>query len=273
MSDKPVDPVLMAPVQPVPVVPPPSAPPPPQSETRSLNDFRIVVGTPHSYDTIFKQWFMAYEQLIKPANTRLIMDPNLPLDVNRNNAVEEALKCEAEYILFLDHDNVPDSEMLIRLLQANVPVIGALYFERKYPHLPLIYTFEHDFQTVRVEYNYPKAPVVRCDVIGLGCSLFKMEVFKQLERPWFCYTYKEHTWGTEDIGFFHKLKDANIPVYIDTAHTCGHLSSAVIDEGDWEYNKKGYLTLVNQRAKELGTTSVFLDKRDGKLIKSPSARD
>lgn len=256
--------------QPAPGIAPASEP---QGERRELNDFRIVIATPHSYDTIYKQWFLAYEQLIKPASSKLVMDPNLPLDVNRNNAVEEALKSSAEYLLFIDHDNLLDPETLVRLLQANVPVIGALYFERKYPHLPLIYTFEHDYQTVRVEYNYPKAPVVRCDVIGLGCSLFKMEVFKQLQAPWFCYEYKGHTWGTEDIGFFHKLKDADIPVFIDTLNPVGHLSSQVVTEDEWEYHKKGYLKLVNERAKELGTTSVFLDKRDGKLIKSPSARD
>ena len=239
---------------------------------RSLDDFNIMIATPHSYPTIFKEWFVMYEQLRKPAHTRLYMDPNLPLDVNRNNAVREALDANCEYILFIDHDNILAPETLVRMLEYNVPVVGCLYFERKYPHLPLIYTFEEDFQTVRVEYNYPNG-LVRCDVIGLGCSLFHMNVFKQMQDPWFCYEYKGHIWGTEDIAFFHKLKEANIPVCIDTKNTVGHLGSNVVDEGDWLYYKENYLKEVNKKAQELGTNSVFLDKTKGVLKRSPSAKD
>lgn len=239
------------------------------SPMRTLDSFKILVATPHSYPAIFKEWFVSYEQLLKPKNTRLYMDPNLPLDVNRNNAVKEALESNCEYIFFIDHDNILPSNLLIKLLEYNVPVVGALYFERKYPHLPLIYTFEQDFQTVRVEYNYPKG-LVRCDVIGLGCSLFKMEVFKQMPEPWFCYEYKDRVWGTEDIAFFHKLKEVGVPVLIDTINTVGHLSSNVVDEGDWLFYKNGYLEKVNQTATELGIKSVFLDKNKGVLTRSPS---
>ena len=240
-----------------------------EQQPRPLDSFKILIATPHSYPTIFKEWFVMYEQLRKPANIRLYMDPNLPLDVNRNNAVREALENDCEYVFFIDHDNILPPDTLIRLLEFNVPVVGCLYFERKYPHLPLIYTFEENFQTVRVEYNYPSG-LVRCDVIGLGCSLFKVEVFKQVEDPWFCYEYKGHTWGTEDLAFFHKLKDKNIPVHIDTKNTVGHLGSNVVDEGDWLYYKEAYLAQVDAKAKELGTKSVFLDKNKGVFKRSPS---
>ena len=201
------------------------------------------------------------------------MDPNLPLDVNRNNAVQLAFDQDCEYIFFLDHDNIPHEDTLVRLLTQNVDVIGALYFERKYPHLPLVYTFEDDFKTIQVQVNYPSAPLVRCDVIGLGCSLIKMDVFNRIEKPWFAYEYKGYTWGTEDIAFFHKLKDSGIDVHIDTEKTCGHLTEYVVDEGDWEYHKSAYLRIVNDRAAELGTQKVLLDKAKDILIKSPSAKD
>jgi len=243
-----------------------------ESVQRTLDSFKVMIATPHSYSFIFKEWFIMYEQLQKPATSRLYMDPNLPLDVNRNNAVREALEAGCEYLLFVDHDNILPSDTLVKLLQYNVPVVGCLYFERKYPHLPLIYTFEQDYQTVRVEYNYPSG-LVKCDVIGLGCSLFNTGVFKQLSDPWFCYEYKGHTWGTEDIAFFHKLKDNDIPVCIDTKHTVGHLTTNMVDEGDWLYFKDAYLAEVNKKAQELGTKAVFLDKNKGVLKKSPSATD
>lgn len=243
------------------------------TQVKALNDFKILIATPHSYDTIYKQWFIAYEQLKKPSYHRVYMDPSLPLDVNRNNAVRQAKENDCDHVFFLDHDNLPDEEMLVRLLSYNVDVVGALYFERKYPYLPLIYTFEDDYQTVRVEAYYPEAPLVKCDVIGLGCSLFKIGVFDKVEEPWFCYEYDGHIWGTEDIAFFHKLKDRDIPVHIDTKHTCGHLSMHVVDEGDWKYHRDAYMKTVNKRAAELGTNRVFLDKSKNVLVKSPSSKD
>lgn len=239
-------------------------------EQRPLDSFKILMATPHSYPSIFKDWFIMYEELQKPSSLQLYMDPNLPLSVNRNNAVAEALEKNCEYVFFVDHDNILQSDTLVKLLQYNLPCVGCLYFERKYPHLPLIYTFEGDFQTVRVEYNYPKG-LVKCDVIGLGCSLIKTEVFRALgDSDWFTYEYGGHQWGTEDIAFFHKLKDKGIPVHIDTEHTVGHLTQTTVEEGDWLYYKKGYLDLVNKKAAELGTQAVFLDKNKGKLKRSPS---
>lgn len=240
------------------------------SDSRPLDSFKILMATPHSYSTIHKQWFVMYEQLQRPASIKLFMDPNLPLSTNRNNAVREALDTGCEYVFFVDHDNILDPDTLVRLLEYNLPCVGCLYFERRYPHLPLVYTFENDFQTVRVEYDYPKG-LVRCDVIGLGCCLLKTEVFTAVgDSDWFCYEYAGHAWGTEDIAFFHKLKDNGIPVHIDTEHTVGHLSNYVVDEGDWLHYKDGYLGAVNKRAAQLGTKAVFLDKNKGELKRSPS---
>ncbi len=75
-----------------------------QTTARDLNSFKILIATPHSYPTIFKEWFVMYEQLIKPNNARLYMDPNLPLDVNRNNAVREALENNFEFVFFIIND-------------------------------------------------------------------------------------------------------------------------------------------------------------------------
>lgn len=175
--------------------------------TKSLDDFNVLIATPHSYNTIHKQWFAMYERLQKPRGAKLYMDPNLPLDVNRNNAVREALKIGCDHILFVDHDNILPSNTLVTLLGYNVPIVGCLYFERKYPHLPLIYTFEDDRETVRAEYNYPKG-LVKCDVIGLGCSLFKMEVFQQLQDPWFSYQYNGRSWEQKILLFSIKQKIA-----------------------------------------------------------------
>lgn len=238
-------------------------------EGTSLEDINILIGTPHSYPMIHKEWFAMYERLQKPKTCRLYMDPSLPLSDNRNNCVLEAQESGADFLMFIDHDNILDPDMLVRLIQYNVPICGALYYERKYPHLPVAYTFENDYQTVRVMYEYEKG-VTKLHVTGLGCTLIDMRVFDIIPEPWFCYEYKGHTWGTEDIGFYHKVHDYGIDVFMDTKNTVGHLTESVIDEGDWLHCKDGYLAEVNRKAKEFGSNAVYVDKRKNQILPSPS---
>lgn len=236
-------------------------------EGTTLDDINILIATPHSYPTIHKQWFVMYQQLIKPATSRLYMDPSLPLSDNRNNAVLEAQEAGADYIMFIDHDNILNPHQIVQLIQYNVPICGALYFERKYPNLPVMYTFEEDYETVRVYYDYQKG-TIPVDVTGLGCTLIDMRVFDIIPKPWFCYQYKDSTWGTEDIGFFHKVHDFGINTLMDTKNTVGHLTEAVVDEGDWLANKDGYLAEVDRKAKEFGSQSVYVDKRKNEILAS-----
>jgi len=238
--------------------------------TRDLDSIKFTIATPHTYDSIYKSWFAAYERLTKPRNTHLYFNPSLPLDVNRNECVEMAIENGSEYILFLDHDNIFDPRLVVRMLEKNVPIIGGLYFERKYPYLPVMYTFPEDESagTVRVVTNYPSHELVKVDGIGMGCCLVKMEVFNRIPQPWFSYEYNGHTWGTEDIAFFYRLRDAGIPLYMDTKNTIGHLSMTEITEKDWLFHKDAYLDEVSKKAKELGTDSVFLNKSTQKIQRS-----
>lgn len=232
---------------------------------RDLNDFRITMATPHSYDSIYKEWFAAYCQLIKPDNMQLIMNPNMPLDKNRNEAVEAARENGSEYLFFVDHDNILAPNTLVHMLQANVDIIGCLYFERKYPNLPLIYRFEQDKKTATVVTEYPKGLVI-CHATGLGCALIKMSVFDELDEPYFCYEYDGYEYGTEDLGFYRQCMDKEIKVHVDTNHCVPHLGMNAITEEDWIRNKKPYMQMVEMRAKEIGSNNLLLDKNKGRLI-------
>lgn len=42
-----------------------------QPITRDLDSIKFTIATPHTYDSIYKSWFAAYERLTKPRNTHL----------------------------------------------------------------------------------------------------------------------------------------------------------------------------------------------------------
>lgn len=62
-------------------------------------------------------------------------------------------------------------------------------------------------------------------------------------------------------------------MHIDTENTVGHLTTHIVEEGDWLYYKDGYLKEVTKKADELGTDVLFLDKDKGQFQKSPSAKE
>jgi len=203
---------------------------------KSFNDAKILIATPCSLETIYKAWFESFMNLQKPTHWGFRMDSALPISVNRNNTVRAAMEQGYEYIFFLDHDQVLPNDTLARLWQYQKPVVGSLYFERGYPHLPLCYLFNPEQNQIAVATDYPKG-LAKCDVLGVGCSLWETSVFKGFTDPWFEYNDGINQWGTEDIVVFKKLKTAGIPVHCDTQFPVGHLGMRVVNEPEFQLAK------------------------------------
>jgi SAM-dependent methyltransferase len=221
---------------------------------------RILFCTPLTLDTIFTKWFKNWSTVTKPPNTTTSFDSTMPLSTNRNKCVQRAIDEGWEYLCFLDHDQILQHDTVIQLWKYNLPVVGGLYFERSYPHLPLIYNFSNEGQTIRVLHDYPKG-LIQCDVLGMGCSLWKTSIFKQFPAPWFTYEKKgrgigTENWGTEDISVFAKLKELNIPVHIDTNLTVGHTGMYTFTEEDWLRCKPGYVKKCMEELAKQGKVSV-----------------
>jgi SAM-dependent methyltransferase len=165
--------------------------------------------------------------------------------------VQRAIDEGWDYLCFIDHDNILPPDGIIKLWRYNLPVVGGLYFERGYPHLPLLYTFNPTTGDITVALDYPKG-LVRCDVLGMGCSLWKTEVFKKFPSPWFTYERPDggSAYGTEDISIFRRLKALGIPVHVDTNLTIGHTGMYTFTEMDWLRCKPGYVrTCMEELAK------------------------
>ena len=201
---------------------------------------KILFVTPCTLDTLYKIWVQNWMQVIKPPNTCTTFTSTMPLSTNRNEAVQRAIDENFDYLMFIDHDNILPKDAIIQLWKYNLPVVGGLYFERGYPHLPLIYEFSNACKTIRVLHDYPKG-LVKCDVLGMGCSLWNVNVFRKFSAPWFSYTYLDYTYGTEDIAVFAKLKALGIPVHVDTNLTIGHTGMYTFTEADWLRCKPGYI--------------------------------
>lgn len=229
------------------------------------SDAKVLIATPNSFHSCPTEWVRSILELEKPTTWTISLEPRMPLDVNRNQCVQKAIDAGYTHVFFLDYDQVIPADTLRRLWTYNLPVVGSLYFSKNIPHFPIAYLWSGD-GTIRPLAEYPIG-VCKVDVIGVGCSLWKLDVFEQLAplspvdpntglRQWFQYEFKGRTYTSEDVAIFRKLSDLGIPANIDTQHTIGHVGYRVFGETEWLIHRESYVKGVehgiSEAKKQLG---------------------
>jgi hypothetical protein len=133
---------------------------------------------------------------------------------------------QCSHLLMMDTDQVYHPKTLTRLLQHNLPVVGALVHRRYPPFDPLMYRGKlNAYDTI---YDYEDGELVEVDATGTGCLLINMDVFDNLPEPWFKFVERPKEEGGligEDIWFCNLLKGAGFKIYVDTSVPAGHLST------------------------------------------------
>jgi glycosyltransferase involved in cell wall biosynthesis len=146
----------------------------------------------------------------------------------RKLLIENAMKADCKYILFLDGDMIWPADLAIKLVATaeteKAPIVSGFYCFRNEPYLPLIYRWNgqdsDDFKPC-----FPReSGLLKCDATGMGCCLLRLDIFKDIEKPWFAIN--TDNCGTEDMYFFKQLKKKHPEMagaIVDTSLTCGHI--------------------------------------------------
>lgn len=137
----------------------------------------------------------------------------------RERVVDIAMNFGCDYLLFYDDDMLFGTDAFLRLFLNQVPVCAALAFTGREPIAPVIYKFTNEWDDVRkvdsvniqVVFEYERNALQKVDAVGGGMVLIDMEVFKQIQKPWF-----NSTGMGEDIFFCYQCGRAGVPVYVDT---------------------------------------------------------
>lgn len=167
-------------------------------------------------------------------------------DWSRNDLVWQFLdNDDAEWLLQVDRDAILHPDTLKRLLSWDRKAIAALAFMRGVPPLPTIWSWErnsrgtrriaaeetaewiieHEIQTHREFLVEPRPDdaLVRVPQTGAHCLLCHRSVFEAVEPPWFEFFEDRHYGNSgEDANFCKKLREADIPLYVDRSVVAGH---------------------------------------------------
>ncbi len=200
------------------------------------NRKRVAILIP-AYGNIPSTFLPVFIGFILANSNKYILDITIkehnPVDKSRNELVEEAMKRNPDYIMFIDSDNLVAKETLDQLIKVmnekDADLVTALYFQKGKPYLPVIREFKYGgFWNIE---NPELNKVISIDGCGLGCCLINPRVFKKIEKPYFNFSYER--WGkrdiqlSEDLWFCRKLLKKNMRMYCDTGLISSHIGGTV----------------------------------------------
>lgn len=136
-----------------------------------------------------------------------------------------------KYVLTLEEDNLPPPDGLLKLYESidEYAAVGGLYWTKGEGGQPMIYGEPKGLLNF-----IPQVPrvdaVQECNGLGMGFTLFRMDLFREIETPWF-ETVQEYTPAggrayTQDLHFFERVRKAGHRVACDTRVKVGHLDAA-----------------------------------------------
>lgn len=141
--------------------------------------------------------------------------------VARSGLAQYALDNCFDYILYIDDDHIWPPDVIHRLLSHNVRAVSALYYRRMPPYGPVAFkgvTISNGdvlYERLRGD----ETGLLSIDAVGMGCFLLDVEVLKQMSQPFFVMEGREGS----DIHFSRRIRDLNIPIYLDADLVVGHL--------------------------------------------------
>lgn len=179
--------------------------------------------------------------------------PYQRVDVSRNNIVRAFLRettHDDDTLVMLDADHIHPANVIERLVNWNVGVVGALAFKRGAPYDPCFFFRGSDKKLHHpIEWDC-SIKLLPCAIVGTGAIAIQRWVFGALDKagyqwPYFLCTYpdpdpndlEKYTHPSEDMAFGLACEDAGIPHHVDVTFDTPHLMTSISDRVLWEQYK------------------------------------
>ena len=179
-------------------------------------------------EIVFSRWVkhMLNQRMIMPWDDTLTTESTY-ISEARNTLHEQFVTVsKLDWLVMLDSDVLPPPDLVERLMATGKKMVGGWYRKKGDPYPPCVYDFvlEDDraiaWWTVREK---PGQGLEQVDGAGAGCWLMHRSVAEAVgNRP-----YNPDVLS-EDFLLCRKLKELNIPVYIDWSINCAHTGVAIV---------------------------------------------
>lgn len=196
---------------------------------------RVIVIVP-SADTIPAKVYLSHVNLGFPPNNGVFRYLALGQEVGEaySNAIEQILAhpelSQWEYILFMEHDNAPPSDGVVKLLEQleshpELSCVSGLYFTKGPGGVTQIWGDVRDpVVNYRPQLPDPNGGLVECYGTGMGFAICRLSMFKdeKLRRPWFKTLSGSQGFATQDLYFWGDARKHGYRCAVDCSVKVGH---------------------------------------------------
>lgn len=183
-------------------------------KSKSWKRQRIVVLLPAG-DTIPAKVALTHWNMMFPPNNGVVKMLAVGMEVGEaySTAIDQILQHpdikDWEYLLTIEHDNMPPYDGVIRLLEhmennPKIDCIGGLYYTKGEGGVAQIWGDPKDpILNFRPQLPDVNGGLVECCGTGMGFNLWRLKMFKdkKLRKPWFV-TQKKDGMATQDLYFW-----------------------------------------------------------------------
>ena len=201
---------------------------------------KIGIGLPRGADTGYKFEFIESLFMMfghSPCGYKLFTAAKVH-HIARNTIIENFLKSNMQYLLFIDSDMIWEPDSLARLYDLvqnkNVDIATGIYFGKGRPFFPIIRKLDLKAGCYNIYTEWGNEPF-EVDGAGLGFMLIPRYVLEAMKQP-----YTDWTGGfSEDLNFCLKAKkDHGFKIWADPLVKLGHVGSKVFTSADWAEQHK-----------------------------------
>jgi hypothetical protein len=204
-------------------------------KANTYRDLSTVIIVPtRGGRSLTPKWVQASQGVMKPMNQKIIGPiyvSGMEVGAAYNWAVTwiKTSLPDFKYMLTWEDDVIPPPDGIMKLYEAidDYDCIQGLYYTKGEEGQPMIYG---DIKDPVINFR-PQVPipdfVQQCYGLGQGFNLFKMDMFKTVDPPWF---NTEQKWDpatgarcyTQDLHFFEKATRLGFKFATDNRIRCGH---------------------------------------------------
>lgn len=199
-------------------------------------DLSTIIVVP-AFKSVPTKAAFAWWNMMTPPNQKICKINALGMEVGEayTNVIQAILDnpelSKWRYVLTLEHDNIPPSDGLVKLLERaeahpEFAVISGLYWTKGVGGVPQIWgdPGEHP---INFKPQKPRLDggLQECNGTGMGFTLYRLEMFrdKRLRKPWFkSPASREEGVFTQDLYFALDAKKYGHRFAVDTSVKVGH---------------------------------------------------
>jgi hypothetical protein len=201
----------------------------------------IAIAVPCNWAYVPTAFFASCVQMFSATQEKyrimLLISNSSLIDTMRERLADESLKAGADYIMWLDADQIYPVDTILRLAEhceRGKLVVGGVT-PHKNDGKPMVWSFGNNYGAGSRELDFKTGRgLVKVDSMGFGGVMTAREVFDTVKYPRFVRTWDNDNNNPvgEDFCFYARCKEKGIDVWCDTDLVFQHMVMYAVSLND-----------------------------------------